>query len=237
MERLQKVIANSGFCSRRKAEEYILNGKVKVNNQVIKTLGTKVSYDDEITVLGKIINAKEDKEYYLLYKPSKTISSVKDELNRVTVVDLIPTKTRIYPIGRLDYDTTGLLLLTNDGELTNILSHPKNEIQKVYTAKVKGLITPEEFMKIKKGISIDNRIVKTTYLKIKKQNKDTNTTTITIGIIEGRNHIIKKLFASINHDVLKLKRDTYAFLDLKGLKIGEYRSLTIKEVKKLYSLK
>ena len=237
MERLQKVIANSGFCSRRKAEEYILNGKVKVNNQVIKTLGTKVSYDDEITVLGKIINAKEDKEYYLLYKPSKTISSVKDELNRVTVVDLIPTKARIYPIGRLDYDTTGLLLLTNDGELTNILSHPKNEIQKVYTAKVKGLITPEEFMKIKKGISIDNRIVKTTYLKIKKQNKDTNTTTITIGIIEGRNHIIKKLFASINHDVLKLKRDTYAFLDLKGLKIGEYRSLTIKEVKKLYSLK
>ena len=237
MERLQKVIANSGFCSRRKAEEYILNGKVKVNNQVVKTLGTKVSYDDEITVLGKIINAKEDKEYYLLYKPSKTISSVKDELNRVTVVDLIPTKARIYPIGRLDYDTTGLLLLTNDGELTNILSHPKNEIQKVYTAKVKGLITPEEFMKIKKGISIDNRIVKTTYLKIKKQNKDTNTTTITIGIIEGRNHIIKKLFASINHDVLKLKRDTYAFLDLKGLKIGEYRSLTIKEVKKLYSLK
>lgn len=237
MERLQKVIANSGFCSRRKAEEYILNGKVKVNNQVVKTLGTKVFYDDEITVLGKIINAKEDKEYYLLYKPSKTISSVKDELNRVTVVDLIPTKARIYPIGRLDYDTTGLLLLTNDGELTNILSHPKNEIQKVYTAKVKGLITPEEFMKIKKGISIDNRIVKTTYLKIKKQNKDTNTTTITIGIIEGRNHIIKKLFASINHDVLKLKRDTYAFLDLKGLKIGEYRSLTIKEVKKLYSLK
>ena len=237
MERLQKVIASSGFCSRRKAEEYIKNGQVKVNNQVITELGTKVSYEDEIMVLNNIIKPKEDKEYYLLYKPAKTISSAKDELNRLTVVDLIPTEKRIFPIGRLDYDTTGIILLTNDGELTNILSHPKNEISKVYTAKVKGIITPQEFMQIKKGLKVDNRVVKTTYLKIKNKNPDSNTTTITIGIVEGRNHIIKKLFSQINHEVIKLKRDSYAFLNLDGLKIGEYRKLTIKEVKKLYSLK
>ena len=237
MERLQKVIASSGYCSRRKAEEYILNGQVKVNNEVVTKLGTKVSYEDEIVINNEVINSKEDKEYYLLYKPTKTISSFKDEKNRPTVVDLIKTKARIYPIGRLDYDTTGLLLLTNDGELTNILSHPKNEIEKVYTAKVKGIITPLEFMQIKKGLKIDNRVVKTTYLKIRKQNIDTNTTTITIGIVEGRNHIVKKLFSQINHEVIKLKRDSYAFLDLKGLKIGGYRKLTVKEVKKLYSLK
>ena len=188
-------------------------------------------------VLNNIIKPKEDKEYYLLYKPAKTISSAKDELNRLTVVDLIPTEKRIFPIGRLDYDTTGIILLTNDGELTNILSHPKNEISKVYTAKVKGIITPQEFMQIKKGLKVDNRVVKTTYLKIKNKNPDSNTTTITIGIVEGRNHIIKKLFSQINHEVIKLKRDSYAFLNLDGLKIGEYRKLTIKEVKKLYSLK
>ena len=236
MERLQKVISSSGFCSRRKAEDYIKNGQVKVNKKIVTELGVKVSYEDEIEVLGNIIKSKEDKEYYLLYKPTKTISSVKDEKGRLTVVDLIPTKARIYPIGRLDYDTTGLLLLTNDGELTNLLSHPKNEVVKVYTAKVKGLITPQEFMTIKKGIVIDQRVVKVTYLKIKKLNTLSNTTLISIGIVEGRNHIVKKVFESINHPVLKLKRDSYAFLDLEGLKVGEYRSLSIKEVKKLYAL-
>ena len=235
MERLQKVISASGFCSRRKAEEYIRNGQVKVNKKIVTELGVKVSYEDEIEVLGNIIKVKEDKEYYLLYKPAKTISSVKDEKGRLTVVDLIPTKARIYPIGRLDYDTTGLLLLTNDGELTNLLSHPKNEILKIYTAKVKGLITPQEFMAIKKGIVIDKRVVKVSYLKIKK-NEEANTTSVKIGIVEGRNHIVKKVLASINHPVLKLKRDSYAFLDLEGLKVGEYRSLSIKEVKKLYAL-
>ena len=235
MERLQKVIASSGYCSRRKAEEFILNGQVKVNNEVITKLGTKVSYEDEIVINNEVINSKEDKEYYLLYKPAKTISSVKGEKNRQTVVDLIATQARIYPIGRLDYDTTGLLLLTNDGELTNLLSHPKNEVLKIYTAKVKGLITPQEFMALKKGIVIDKRVVKVSYLKIKK-NEEANTTSVKIGIVEGRNHIVKKVLASINHPVLKLKRDSYAFLDLKGLKVGEYRSLSIKEVKKLYAL-
>ena len=235
MERLQKIIAKSGYCSRRKAEKYIQEGKVKVNDNIITELGTKVDESAKITINDEIINQKKEKEYYLLYKPAKIISSAKDDKQRKTVVDLINTKERIYPVGRLDYDTTGLILLTNDGELTNILSHPNNKIEKIYRVKVKGIITPKELMNIKKGIEIEGRKVKTTYVKIKQTTE--KTTTILIGIIEGRNHIIKKMFAKLDHDVIKIKRETYAFLNLEGLKIGEYRPLTIKEIKKLYALK
>ena len=237
MERLQKVIANSGFCSRRKAEEYIKQGKVYVNNQKVTEMGSKVSYEDEIEVDGINITSKEEKEYYLLYKPEKTISSVKDEKNRQTVLDLIPTKARIYPVGRLDYNTTGLLLLTNDGNLTNILTHPSHQVEKIYLAKVEGVVTPEEFMRLKKGIIVENRKVIPTYVKIKKTNKESNTTSLLIGIVEGRNHIVKKLMQQLNHPVIKLKRETYAFLTLEGLRPGQARKLTIKEVKKLYALK
>ena len=237
MERLQKVIANSGFCSSRKAEEYIKQGKVYVNNQKVSEMGRKVSYEDEIKVDGVNITAKEEKEYYLLYKPEKTISSVKDERNRQTVLDLIPTQARIYPVGRLDYNTTGLLLLTNDGELTNILTHPSHQVEKIYLAKVEGIITPAEFMHLKKGITIENRKVIPTYVKIKKTNKENNTTSLLIGIVEGRNHIVKKMMQKLNHPVIKLKRETYAFLNLEGLRPGEARKLSIKEVKKLYALK
>ena len=237
MERLQKVIANSGLCSRRKAEELILNGKVKVNGKIITELGVKVNSQDEIFVNGKLLPQKETKEYYLLYKPEKTISSVQDEKGRKTVVDLVPSKVRLYPVGRLDYDTTGLLLLTNDGELTNILTHPKHNIEKIYKAKVKGIVTKEDIFKLKKGMIIESRKVEISYLKIKKINYENKNTTLYVGIVEGRNHIVKKLLASLNHEVLELKRERYAFLTLDGLKKGEYRPLTIKEVKKLYSLK
>lgn len=237
MERLQKVIANSGFCSRRKAEEYITQGKVYVNNKQIKELGTKVSYEDEIIVDNMVLTSKEEKEYYLLYKPERVISSVKDEKERTTVIDFVPSKGRIYPVGRLDYNTTGLLILTNDGELANILMHPKKNIEKTYLAKVNGIITPEEFMKIKKGIIIEGRKVTPTYVKIKKINKEANTSSILLTITEGRNHIIKKILKEINHEVIKLKRESIAFLTLEGLKPGEVRRLTIKEVKRLYALK
>lgn len=237
MERLQKVIANSGFCSRRKAEEYIAKEKVYVNGEKIVEQGRKVSYEDEIVVDGNLINNKEEKEYYLLYKPEGVISSVSDDKDRRTVVDLVETKARIYPIGRLDYNTTGLILLTNDGELTSILSHPSSRVEKLYLAKVEGIITPQEFMKLKKGIIIDGRKVVPTFVKIKKKNETGNSTSIYVGIEEGRNHIVKKIMSELGHEVLKLKRETYAFLTLKGLKPGEYRKLTIKEVKILYSYK
>ena len=237
MERIQKIIAESGYCSRRKAEEYIASGQVKVNGIVVKELGTKASYDDEITINDNVISSKEDKEYYLLYKPEKTISSVKDEKDRDTVTDYIDTTARIYPVGRLDYNTTGIMLLTNDGELSNILTHPSHKIEKRYIAKVDGIITPDEFMKLKSGVMIDNRKVKPTYIKLKRINKDNNTSSIVIGITEGRNHIIKRVLESVKHEVIKLKRESIGFLNLNGLKPGEYRKLSIKEVKRLYSLK
>ena len=236
MERLQKVIANSGFCSRRKAEEYILAGKVKVNGVVVKELGTKVKKDDEITILNQDL-IREEKEYFLLYKPEKTISSVLDDKGRTTVVSLIPSKKRIYPVGRLDYDTTGLLLLTNDGELTNILTHPSHEVEKIYRAKIQGILTGFEVQQIKKGLVIDGRKVVPTYFKVVKTNFENKTSIVRLGIVEGRNHIVKRLFASLDHKVIELKRESYAFLTLEGLKKGEARPLTIKEVKKLYSLK
>lgn len=237
MERLQKIIANSGFTSRRKAEELIKNGKVKVNGKIVKELGTKVSYDDNIIVDGILLKKEENKEYYLLNKPRGVISSVSDDKDRKTVVDLIETDTRIYPIGRLDYDTTGLILLTNDGELTNILSHPRNNIEKTYIAKIEGILSKENIDSLKKGVMIEGKKCKPVRFKVRKKDIEKNTSMVEITIVEGRNHIVKKLFHELKHEVIKLKRESYAFLTLDNLKSGEYRELSIKEVKKLYSLK
>ncbi len=234
MERLQKIIANSGYTSRRKAEELIKNGQVKVNGRVVRELGTKASVTDAIEVEGTVLEKNEKKVYYMLNKPRGVISSVMDEKNRKTVVSLIDTKERIYPIGRLDYDTTGLLLLTNDGCLANMLMHPKNEVEKTYIAKIEGILSPSEFYGLKKGIEIEGRKVIPTHLKVRKQTEDSQI--VEIGIVEGRNHIVKKIFESLGHPVSKLKRESYAFLTLGNLKSGEYRELSLKEVKKLYSL-
>ena len=237
MERLQKLIAESGYCSRRKAEELIKQGKVILNGKKVTELGVKATFGDEILVEGNLIEYQE-KEYYLFYKPRYVVCTTKDDKGRKTVLDFFDDVTkRIYPVGRLDYDASGLLLLTNDGELTNILTHPSHEVEKIYSAKIEGILTPSEFMKLKKGIVIEGRKVIPTYLKIKKINKEGNTSTVLIGIVEGRNHIVKKIFSSFNHEVIRLKRETYAFLTLEGLKPGEYRKLSIKEVKKLYALK
>ena len=237
MERLQKVIASSGFTSRRKAEELIKNGKVSVNGSIVTELGTKVSYEDSIVVDGTLLKKETNKEYYLLNKPRGIISSVSDDKDRKTVVDLINTDTRIYPVGRLDYDTTGLIILTNDGELTNILSHPSNNIEKTYIAKIEGILDVDDINKLKRGIVIEGKKCKPVRFKIRKKDKEKNNSLIEITIVEGRNHIVKKLFHELKHEVIKLKRETYAFLTLGDLKSGEYRQLSIKEVKKLYSLK
>jgi len=236
MERLQKIIANSGYISRRKAEELITQGKVTVDGKIITELGYKVEETADIVVAGTHIQ-KENKEYYLLYKPENTITSVSDELGRPTVIDLLPTKARIYPVGRLDFDTTGILILTNDGELANILMHPSHQVEKTYLAKVEGILTGEEFQRLKQGISIDGRKVKPTRIKLRLKNKNKNFSKIEITIVEGRNHIVKKIFEELGHPVIELKRESYAFLNLVGLKKGEARKLSLKEVKKLYSLK
>lgn len=236
MERLQKYISECGIASRRKAEELILAGKVKVNGEVVKTLGTKVNSGDMVSVNGQILT-NESKEYYLLNKPREVISSVSDDKHRKTVVDFINTDKRIYPIGRLDYDTTGIILLTNDGELSNILTHPSRDIEKEYIAKIKGFLTKEETTKLCNGVLLNGIKTKPAYFKMKKYDKKTDTAYVRVIITEGRNHQVKDMFKSVGKDVLKLTRERYAFLDLGNLKSGEYRKLTIKEVKMLYSLK
>ncbi len=237
MERLQKVIALSGYCSRRKAEELIEKKQVKVNGKLITEMGYKVNNTDLIEVEGNPINEKEEKVYYILNKPRGIVTTTKDEKGRKTVIDLIKTEKRIYPVGRLDYDTTGLVILTNDGELTNYLIHPKNKIEKVYVAKIKGIISKEDLKKMCNGIIIDGKKTSKSKAKILKIDKKTNTSLVELIIHEGRNHQVKKMFEAIGFDVLKLKRESISFLTLDGLKSGEYRPLSIKEIKMLYGEK
>ena len=237
MERLQKVIASYGYASRRKAEDLIRHGKVLVNGKVITELGTKVETNDIISIDGVIINKDVKHEYYLLNKPRQVISSVTDKEGRITVTDLINTDARIYPVGRLDYDTTGLIILTNHGDFANMLMHPSYEVEKTYVAKLNKILDKDDINKLKKGIVIDNRKVEIKRFKVRKKDNEKNTSIIELTIVEGRNHIVKRIFESMHIDVMKLSRVGYAFLTLDGLKSGEYRQLSIKEIKKLYALK
>ena len=237
MERLQKVIANSGYCSRRKAEELISKGQVYVNGEMVTELGTKVSGNETIVVEGVTLNKDTRKEYYLLNKPRGYICSLKDDKGRKVVTELINTKERIYPVGRLDYDTTGALLLTNDGEFANILMHPSNEVEKTYLAIIEGILTTEEIYKLKDGVVIEGIKVTPKRLKIKKKDLEKNKSKVEITIVEGRNHIVKKIFEAVGHPVNKLTRERLAFLDVKGLQSGEYRYLSKDEVKQLMNLK
>ena len=234
MERLQKVIANYGYTSRRKAEELILKGKVRVNGNVVRELGIKVEPSDTIEVEGTVLENTE-KVYFLLNKPRGVITSVSDDKNRKTVVDLIHTNKRIYPVGRLDYDTTGALLLTNDGELANKLMHPKNNIDKVYVAKVKGLIGKKELTKLATGVYLDGIKTSKGKARILKYDKKTDTAIVELTIHEGKNHQVKRMFEAIGYNVLKLKRESISFLSIKNLKSGEYIELKPKDVKRLYN--
>ena len=236
MERLQKVIANSGYCSRRKAEELILEGKVFVNGSVIRELGTKVSHDDEIEVDGLSIKKDHNYEYYLLYKPRGVVTTTNDDKGRKTVVDLIDTTARIYPVGRLDYDTTGVLLLTNDGVFANGLMHPANEIDKVYIAKVEGILSGYDVKMLKSGIMIDGRKTAKCHVKVRSVDKKKNTCIVELVIHEGRNHQVKKMIEAVGKKVIKLKRERFGIFDLSGLKASEYSRLTAKEVHVVYSM-
>ncbi len=235
IERLQKIIAEAGICSRRKAEDLIKEGKVKVNGKTA-TIGMSANYSDNIVIGGKNIN-KEEKVYFLLNKPRGVVCTANDEKNRKTVVDLINTDKRIYPVGRLDYDTTGALILTNDGCLANILMHPKNEVERSYYAKVEGLVTKEEVNILKRGVIVGKEKYKAEYIKVRKYDKKTNISYVSLILREGHNHEVKKMFKEIEHPVVKLKREYFAFLDIKSLKSGEFRKLNPKEVKQLYSYK
>ena len=235
MERLQKRIANSGYTSRRKAEELIENGRVKVNGEVITTLGYKVNDKDKIYI-DEVLLEKENKVYYLLNKPRGVVCTTEDDKGRTIITSLIGTDLRIFPVGRLDYDTTGAIILTNDGEFSNLLTSPKSDIEKVYIAKVKGMITPDKIMSLKKGVLIEGKKTKKAKAKLRKYDKKTNISIVELTITEGRNHQVKKMFEAVGSEVLKLKRERIAFLNITNLSSKEYRTLTPKEVKQLYNL-
>ena len=234
--RLQKAIANSGFCSRRKAENLILEGHVTVDGEVVTKLGTVVN-EKNIIEIDNVRLEQDEKVYYLLNKPRGVITTTSDDKQRKTVVDLINEDKRIYPIGRLDYDTTGALILTNDGEFANLMMHPKNEIDKVYVAKLNRIIKIDEINKLKKGVLIDNKtLVKASRVKLRKVDNVNQNSFVEITIHEGKNHQVKKMFEAVGIKVDKLKRERIGFINVANLKSGEYRKLTKKEVHQLYAL-
>jgi 23S rRNA pseudouridine2605 synthase len=233
MERLQKVIANAGVCSRRQAEQLILDNKVKVNGVIVNELGSKVTPEDKVEVEGKLLSG-EAKVYILLNKPKNCVSTLQDDRDRPTVMDYLKDiKERVYPIGRLDFDTTGVLLFTNDGDFANALAHPSHNIDKVYIATVKGVISIEELKPLEEGVEIDFRKTAPAQLRIIKANVEKDYTVIEIIIHEGRNRQIKKMFEAINIRVMKLNRDKFAGLTAVGVEEGKYRHLTSSEIERL----
>lgn len=235
-ERLQKVMANAGVASRRASEKLILAGKVMVNGQVVTELGTKVTGADVILVNGQAID-QEKKAYYLFYKPRGVISAVSDDKGRKVVTDYFEDiPERLYPVGRLDYDTSGLLLMTNDGQLANALMHPRFKVDKVYVAKVKGLVQTEDLKRLRQGLVVDGKKTAKAKAKLLKQDKAKEISLVQLTIHEGRYHQVKKMFEALGYRVSKLKRERYAFLDLSGLTSGDYRKLTAAEVKGLKQL-
>ncbi|MEY8303093.1 pseudouridine synthase [Anaerosalibacter bizertensis] len=234
--RLQKYMALCGIASRRKSEEIILEGRVKVNGKVINELGVKIEPGRDIVIVdGKNIKMEEKKVYIMLNKPIGYVTTVKDEFNRNKVIDLIDgVEERIYPVGRLDYDTSGLLLLTNDGEMTYKLTHPSNEVKKTYIGKVRGVPTEAELEKFRNGLKIDNYITAKAEIKILKKSKDSSL--LVMEIHEGRNRQIRKMCAAINHPIIKLKRVAVGKLKLGDLKLGDWRYLKNKEVEYLKKL-
>lgn len=234
--RLQKYMALCGVASRRKAEELILEGVVKVNNKVVQELGLTVDPDkDIIKVNDKRIVAEGRKVYIMLNKPVGFVTTLKDEKDRRIVTDLIEgVKERIYPVGRLDADTTGLLILTNDGDLAYKLTHPSNEVMKRYIAIVEGVPNKWELEKFRSGLIIDGKPTAEAFIKIAKRYEDESV--LDIAIHEGRNRQVKKMCESINHPVKKLKRIAIGNLELGGLNLGNWRYLEESEVEYLKKL-
>lgn len=237
LERLQKVIAHSGYTSRRKAEQLIVDGRVKVNGKVITELGVKVGPNDKIEVDGIPIE-KEEKKYILLYKPRGVISSVKDDRGRKVVTDLIgdEIEVRLFPVGRLDYDTSGLLLLTNDGDFAQKIIHPKYKIDKVYIAKVNGILSREELKQLKFGVIHNGEKLRCVNARVIKTDRSKRKSIVELILHQGKNRQVRRMFESLGYRVEKLKRERFGPITLGNLNAGEYRELTPYEVKQLLEL-
>jgi pseudouridine synthase len=237
-ERLQKIIARAGVASRRKAEELMLTGQVTVNGKVVTELGAKANPDrDHIKVKGKLINprlATTEKVYILLYKPKGYLSSLSDPQKRPLVTDLLPRlKEKVYPVGRLDFQSEGVILLTNDGDFANLITSAKHEIPKTYQVKVKGIPNEKQLDLLRRGIVIEGK--RTAPAKITELRRTEANAWYDVIIIEGRHHQIRTMFDEIGHSVVKLKRAAIGFLTAKGLASGQHRHLSSAEVKRFFN--
>lgn len=237
--RINKYIASCGVASRRKAEELIISGRVTINGELITELSTTVDETKDIVeVDGVPINQEEKKVYILLNKPEGYITTVKDQFDRPSVLDILKeVDERVYPVGRLDYETSGLLILTNDGDLTYKLTHPKHEVEKTYLAMVNGIISPEEKRRFENGLQIEDYTTAKAKLKIVKADEEKNYSVCKITIHEGRNRQVRKMCKAIGHPVRNLRRIQMGRINIRGLEVGEYRNLTEDEVRYLKSVK
>lgn len=233
--RLQKFLAHCGVASRRQAEVIISQSRVSVNGKIVTNPATDVSDQDLVKVDGKPVKINKTYKYYLLNKPLGVVSTASDEKGRVNVIDLIESDKRLYPIGRLDMDTTGIILITNDGKLTQILTHPKYELSKTYIAKVKQRPNKDSLNKLRRGIYIDGR--KTKEAQVKILNSYENETLIEISIEEGRNRQIRKMFDAIGHPIISLKRIKIGEIEIGGLMVGDYRELNKEELAYITKIK
>ncbi|ASA22960.1 pseudouridine synthase [Paenibacillus donghaensis] len=237
MERLQKILAQAGVASRRKCEEMILAGKVEVNGELVTTLGTKVDPgQDIIKVSGRLIRG-ENKIYIMFNKPKGVITSASDDKGRKVVTDYLKgINERVYPVGRLDYDTEGLLLLTNDGEFANLLTHPKHHVPKTYHATVKGVPHGTALDKLKSGIKLEDGMTAPAEVEYKDIDEANKEAVISITIHEGRNRQVRRMFEAISHPVIRLKRISFGDIMLQNLKRGSYRHLTKDEINHLQQM-
>lgn len=233
--RLNKYIASAGICSRRKADELIENGNVKVNGAVVKTMGWQVEEDDVVEANGRVIEAVNKKIYVVVNKPLGYITSMQDEKDRDTIADLVADiPQRLFPVGRLDYNTTGLLIMTNDGELTQTLTHPRHEVYKTYVAKVAGVISDSRLAKLRKGVDIGGFV--TSPAKVRLVRQMPRHAVVEISIREGKNRQVRKMFAAVGNKVQELHRTAIGEIRLGRLKEGHYRKLTKEEIAYLKGL-
>lgn len=233
-ERLQKYLANCGIASRRKAEQLIQDGKVKVNGEIVTQLGIKINPDkDIIEYNNKIVKPESDFVYILLNKPIGYVTTTKDQFNRPSVLDLVKVKQRVVPVGRLDMYTSGALILTNDGDFVYKVTHPKHEVEKTYIATVSGIIKNEDIEKLRKGVEIEDYITRPAKVRILKTDDEKNLSRVEITIHEGKNRQVRKMCEAIGYKVMALHRSKIAGIGVKDIELGKWRYLTKKEKEKI----
>lgn len=238
VERLQKFIANQGICSRRKAEEYIISGRVKVNGSVVIELGTKIDPNNDVVEVDdkKISNITGKEVYILLNKPIGYVTTTKDQFNRNTVIDLVKVKEKVLPVGRLDMYTSGAIILSNDGEFIYKITHPKYEVEKTYNVTLKGQITEEEVEKLKNGVEVEDYITGKAKVKILRIDKEKDLSRVEIIIHEGKNREVRKMCEAIGRKVLALHRTKIGNISVKDLRLGTWRYLKPNEIKSLLDI-